>query len=347
MRRAPLAAAALLALGAAEAPGLPESADFALTGELTQGGWARGQVLPGTTALSLDGQPVRIAQDGHFLIAFDRDAAPGARLVAQLDGGRRASQAIALSRRAWQLEHVPIGPRPGAVPSEEFARRRAAELAQIAAARALDHQIGGWRQAFAWPARGRLSGRFGSQRIYNGTPGSYHSGLDIATGASGTPFVAPADGVVVLAAQTPFTLEGRLLLIDHGMGLNSAFLHELREAGLNEFGRTGSRVARAQTSPLSLYAGPSCRRTFPCSALCCLSAATANAGIGMQRPAPRRLGFLEPQPRPSLLQRLSDGQPPKHRGQRHSSVARVSHPSSRPIAIASRTACAREFPWRQ
>ena len=66
---------------------------------------------------------------------------------------------------------------------------------------------------------------FGSQRIYNGTPGSYHSGTDIATGASGTPFAAPADGVVILAADSPFTLEGNLLMLDHGMGLNSAFLH--------------------------------------------------------------------------------------------------------------------------
>jgi murein DD-endopeptidase MepM/ murein hydrolase activator NlpD len=66
---------------------------------------------------------------------------------------------------------------------------------------------------------------FGSQRIYRGEPGAYHSGLDIATGASGTPFVAPADGVVILAAKEPFTLEGHLLMIDHGMGLNSAFLH--------------------------------------------------------------------------------------------------------------------------
>ena len=49
--------------------------------------------------------------------------------------------------------------------------------------------------------------------------------MDIATGSSGTPFVAPADGVVTLAAASSFSLEGRLLMIDHGMGLNSAFLH--------------------------------------------------------------------------------------------------------------------------
>jgi murein DD-endopeptidase MepM/ murein hydrolase activator NlpD len=48
--------------------------------------------------------------------------------------------------------------------------------------------------------------------------------VDIA-GGLGTPIVAPADGVVILAADAPFTLEGHLLMIDHGMRLNSAFLH--------------------------------------------------------------------------------------------------------------------------
>jgi murein DD-endopeptidase MepM/ murein hydrolase activator NlpD len=74
------------------------------------------------------------------------------------------------------------------------------------------------------PVAGRISGLFGGQRIYNGTPGSYHSGMDIAA-TSGTVYVAPADGVVILAAADAFTLEGHLLIIDHGMGLNSAFLH--------------------------------------------------------------------------------------------------------------------------
>ncbi|MFM5886473.1 MAG: M23 family metallopeptidase [Novosphingobium sp.] len=234
------AGAAALALGigqisglgarAAEALGLVSAPDFALSGELTQGGWARGIAPPGTAALMLGGKPVGIAADGRFLIAFDRDAGPSAQLVARLDGGRSAVRSLAIAPRAWQLEHIPLGPRSGTPPNPAFALRRNAELAQINAARAVDHDVQGWRQRFIWPVYGRISGRFGSQRIYNGTPGSYHSGMDIATGTSGTPFVAPADGVVILAADSPFTLEGRLLMIDHGMGLNSAFLHSSRLA---------------------------------------------------------------------------------------------------------------------
>lgn len=199
--------------------------DLALTGELTQGGWARGRVPAGAAALTLDGKPVPVARDRGFFLAFDRDAGTVATLAVRLADGRMGTRALAIAPRAWKIEHIPIGPRPGTPPSEAFRIRREAELAQINAARAIDSGSQGWRQHFIWPAKGRLSGMFGSQRIYNGTPGSYHSGTDIATGASGTPFVAPADGVVILAAASPFTLEGNLLMIDHGMGLNSAFLH--------------------------------------------------------------------------------------------------------------------------
>ena len=180
---------------------------------------------PGTAALSLSGTPVMIAGDGRFFIAFDRDSPLTLQLTARLSDGHSVSRTITVSPRAWQLERIALGPKPGTPPSEEYARRRSGELALINAARSVDHLVDGWRQRFIWPVYGRLSGKFGSQRIYNGTPGSYHSGLDIATGASGTPFVAPADGVVTLAAQTPLSLEGRLLMLDHGMGLNSAFLH--------------------------------------------------------------------------------------------------------------------------
>ncbi len=63
----------------------------------------------------------------------------------------------------------------------------------------------------------------------------------VATGESGTPFVAPADGVVILASSKPFSLEGNLLMIDHGMGLNSAFLHLFKIAV-----RKGDRVRQGQ-----------------------------------------------------------------------------------------------------
>lgn len=210
---------------AAERFGGDPLADFALTGQLTQGGWARGKAPPGATRLVFNGRAVRLGPDLTFFIAFDRDSGPRGELLAEFAGGGSSRGQFAISPRRWQIERIPLGPRPGAPPNEDYARRRAMETARIKAARATDHAAEGWRQKFIYPVFGRISGRFGAQRIYNGTPGSYHSGMDIATGASGTPFVAPADGVVTLACESSFSLEGRLLMIDHGMGLGSAFLH--------------------------------------------------------------------------------------------------------------------------
>src|SRR3546814_20916975 len=74
---------------------------------------------------------------------------------------------------------------------------------------------------FIWPVKGRISGRFGSGRVYNGQPGAGHSGTDIAV-PTGTPVKAPAAGVVTLADDLYLT--GGTILIDHGHGRVSHFL---------------------------------------------------------------------------------------------------------------------------
>lgn len=182
-----------------------------------------GMVPAGTRELRFNGAIIPIAQDGSFLIAFDRDAENAATLQAVLVDGRTIDHYLGVRPGNWRIEQVDASP-TGGVTTEEFRARRAPELVRINTARAMNATSDGWRQQFIWPVRARISGLFGAQRIYRGSPGSYHSGVDVAAPA-GTAFVAPADGVVILAAQEPFTLEGHLLMIDHGMGLNSAFLH--------------------------------------------------------------------------------------------------------------------------
>lgn len=206
---------------AAPEPALPAS--FTYAGELTQGGWIRGQVPAGTLSARLDGQQLAFDAQGNFFAAFDRDAGPTAQLVATLAGGGTHSEQLTITARNWRIEHVNAAFRPSGS-SEAFLQRRRPELERIAAARARDTGAQGWRERFVRPASGRYSGFFGSQRVYRGQPGSYHSGLDIAGGAGGQ-VIAPASGTVVLATDEPFTLEGYLLIIDHGAGLNSAFLH--------------------------------------------------------------------------------------------------------------------------
>ena len=217
----------------------PARTTFAYQGALEQGGWIRGTVPSNTRSARLGEQEVGFAEDGSFFAAFDRDQGPTIELVATLADGRTISSPLTIAPRDWQLEHINTPYRAGRT-SAEFARLREGEVAQIVAARAEETGAQGWRQDFIWPATGRISGRFGSQRVYQGKPGPYHSGLDIAQ-PTGTPYQAPADGVVTLVAQDPFTLEGKLLMIDHGMGLNSAFLHSATIVV-----REGQRVRQGQ-----------------------------------------------------------------------------------------------------
>lgn len=213
------------------------------TGTLVQGGMIVGMAPTGTARLTIDGKPLAMTATGAFLLGFDRDAAPTATLVATLGDGRVVSQPLTIAPRAWSISRLSSLPKIP-VPDAEFAARRPAELDRIRAARAIANDSDGWRQHFVWPATGRISTLFGSQRIYrNGEAGAYHSGVDVAV-PTGTPIVAPADGVVVLAAEDPLTLEGRLLMIDHGMGLGSAFLHLSRiDVHVGERVRQGQAIA--------------------------------------------------------------------------------------------------------
>ncbi len=203
-----------------------QAASIGFSGEAIQGGVVLGDAPSGTVSLAFDGAPVPMDSDGKFIIAFNRDAGQSAQLVATLSDGQQVRKFINIAPRNWKIEHVALA-RRATTASADFQARRAGELAQINGARRISSDSKGWRQRFIWPAKGRISGMFGSQRIYNGDPGSYHSGIDIAAGA-GAYYVAPADGVVMLAVSSPFTLEGNLLMIDHGMGLNSAFLHSAK-----------------------------------------------------------------------------------------------------------------------
>ncbi len=233
---------------AASAPQSAQSRTaFRFEGPLIQGGTVLGTAPALTSRVTLDGRNVPLAPDGRFLIAFDRDAAPRAELVATRVDGSTLRQTLSVQPRAWRIERLNTLPRI-AQPSAEFARRRPAELALINAARGQSHSVQGWRQEFLWPVTGRISGLFGSQRIYKGEPGTYHSGVDVVR-PTGTPIIAPADGIVTLAAQQDFTLEGKLLMLDHGMGLNSAFLHLSRiDVKVGDLVRRGQTIGAIGTT---------------------------------------------------------------------------------------------------
>jgi murein DD-endopeptidase MepM/ murein hydrolase activator NlpD len=100
-----------------------------------------------------------------------------------------------------------------------------------------------WSGSFTAPAEAGISDVFGSERIFNGKTSSPHLGLDFRV-PSGTPVAAMNDGTVLLAR--PLYFEGNFVVIDHGQGLLTMYMH------LSEFKvKEGDQVKRGQVIGLS------------------------------------------------------------------------------------------------
>ncbi len=214
--------AALSLAGPAQAQSGPPP--LALSGRYVQSGFALGRTTP-RAALLIDDRPVGAASArGLFVIGFDRDAPPEAKLtVATAEGS--AEHRFAVAPTDYDVQRIDGLPQDQVTPSNPaLLARIAAEARRKAAGFASDVDTDDFRGGFVMPVQGaRLSARFGGQRILNGTPERPHYGTDLAA-PIGTRVTAPADGYVSFA-ETGLHYEGALILLDHGQGLVSAYLH--------------------------------------------------------------------------------------------------------------------------
>lgn len=196
---------------------------FDLRGDFVQGGLVFGSAPPGSRVVQ-DDQPVRVGRGGDFVLGFDRDAPPVSRIEVILPDGSRHPLDLEVAAREYAVQRIDGLP-PGKVTPrspEDLARIRR-DAAAVAAARTRDDDRPDFAAGFEWPARGRISGVYGSQRILNGEPRRPHYGVDVAA-PTGTPVRAPAAGIVTLADPDLF-FSGGTVILDHGHQLSSSFLH--------------------------------------------------------------------------------------------------------------------------
>ncbi|MCI5047114.1 MAG: M23 family metallopeptidase [Aquisalinus sp.] len=198
-----------------------------LAGDFAQGGLIIGETMPGSTVM-LDDMTLDVDAEGRFIFGFDRDHPETAVLrITYPDGTILAPQTLNVEPRDFKIERIdglPDNKVNQFTPEEEQKIVRGIELKK--AARENMQKQADWTSGFEWPVRGRISGVFGSQRILNGVPRRFHSGVDVAV-PTGTDLRAPADGIVTLAEDDMY-FEGGLVFIDHGQGLESALLHMSR-----------------------------------------------------------------------------------------------------------------------
>jgi len=187
-----------------------------------QGSLVLGKV-PANATVRYGTRVLRPTNYGTVVFGIGRDeAGPVSVEITTADGSTQTAR-VAVTPRDWPVENVRGVPPKTVEPPPEIAARIEREQAQVVAARARDDDRADFAQAFVWPVKGRISGRFGNQRVYNGVPKSPHSGMDIAV-PTGTPVLAPASGIVTFAAPDLY-LTGGTLLLDHGHGVSSNFLH--------------------------------------------------------------------------------------------------------------------------
>jgi murein DD-endopeptidase MepM/ murein hydrolase activator NlpD len=234
-----IASAALLTLLAA---GAASAADkVSLSGDISEGGLVIGQTEPGAKVV-FNGRPLRLTPDGMFVFGFNRDAKKTASLDVTFPDGMTDHRVLDVARTKYKIQRINGLPEKMVSPNPKQLARIRRENGQIIKAREADINGSWFAEKFIWPAKGRISGVFGSQRILNGKPRAPHTGLDIAV-PTGTVLRAPAGGVVSLA-QPGFYLTGGTLMIDHGHGVSSVFIHLSKiEVKVGDVVKQGQQIA--------------------------------------------------------------------------------------------------------
>jgi len=202
------------------------AAAAAFPDQVSQGALVRTIVNP-HAKVRVAGHTLRVGPGGEIVFGVGRDEQGPVTIDITERDGQRERVAIPVTTRDFPVERIEGAPPKTVEPPPDIAERIKREQARVVAARNRDDARTDFTQAFAWPVEGRISGRFGNQRVYvvdgKDVPKSPHSGMDIAA-AQGTPVKAPAPGVVTFADPDLY-LTGGTVLLDHGHGVSSNFLH--------------------------------------------------------------------------------------------------------------------------
>jgi len=215
-----------------------QAQDIVFPASVQQGAMVIGKVPAGSQVRTAS-RDLHVTGYGSVVFGVGRDQTDVVQVQVVAPSGARQTVTIQVLPRDWPVERINGVPPKTVDPPPAIAARIKREQARVAAARMRNEARADFAQRFVRPVPGRISGRFGNQRIYNGSPRAAHSGMDIAA-PNGTPVQAPAAGVVTFADPDLY-LTGGTLLIDHGHGISSNFLHLSRIDV-----RPGDRVKQGQ-----------------------------------------------------------------------------------------------------
>ncbi len=196
--------------------------NLSLKGDFTQGGIIRGKANPGTK-IYLDKVQIKVSKEGWFIFGFGRDYKKSANVDLILINGSKINRKFIIKSRDWQVQRINGLPDKMVSPSKEHIKRIKEEASEVFSARNNFIDKLWFLDSFSMPVEGKITGVYGTKRILNGKNRQPHYGIDIAA-PKGKEVLAPANGFVRLVARD-YYFSGGTLILDHGYGLSSTFMH--------------------------------------------------------------------------------------------------------------------------
>jgi murein DD-endopeptidase MepM/ murein hydrolase activator NlpD len=203
----------------------PARAEITLRGTVMPGALIRGRTEPGATVI-VDGRTLGLSANGDFAFGIAYDRATPADLAIRLLDGTSEEKTLDLVKRTYKVQRIDGLPDKYVEPPKSVLERIARENKLIGQARARNTDEGWFADVFNWPVKGPVTGVYGSQRILNGVAKRPHFGVDIAVG-QGTAIRAPVGAVVAMAEEDLYYTGGTVIL-DHGRGVSTSYLHMSR-----------------------------------------------------------------------------------------------------------------------
>ncbi len=189
--------------------------------------WIQGGMIVGKTDPSHQirflSHSVRVNNDGYFVIGLGRDTSKNVVLTEVTSSGQAIKHNFTVKQRTYREQRIEGVPKRTVDVPESALTRIRKEVKLTKAARKVDTTRQDFLQEFIWPARGIISGVYGSRRFYNGQPRRPHFGVDIAA-PQGSLVLAPVSGKVLLTHDNMY-FSGGTLIVDHGHGITSTFIH--------------------------------------------------------------------------------------------------------------------------
>tara|TARA_R110001583_G_scaffold178457_5_gene334348 strand:+ start:32350 stop:33180 length:831 start_codon:yes stop_codon:yes gene_type:complete len=203
-------------------PVISAQAEIQLSGEIKQGGLVIGKT-EANNLVTLNKKVLTVSKQGDYVFAFSRDDKTQYTLTVTSPTGKIETQTFTPTTRDYKISRVEGISKKIMNPNKKANVRAGEDRAAIVKVRKIASDLTDFSRGFIAPRSSRITGVYGSQRFYNGVPKNPHFGVDYA-GQIGAPVKAPASGTVLLWVPDMF-YSGGTLVIDHGHGITSNFLH--------------------------------------------------------------------------------------------------------------------------